>query len=56
MPKKYTMDWTALLRLPSTILLILAVIALLFTLFSWWPCASAWTTGNGWRHWVAPCC
>lgn len=33
MPKKYTMDWTALLRLPSTILLILAVIALLFTLF-----------------------
>lgn len=27
------MDWTALLRLPSTILLILAVIALLFTLF-----------------------
>lgn len=27
------MDWTALLRLPSTILLMLAVIALLFTLF-----------------------
>jgi hypothetical protein len=27
------MDWTALLRLPSTILLILAVIGLLFTLF-----------------------
>jgi len=27
------MDWTALLRLPSTILLILAVIALFFTLF-----------------------
>jgi len=27
------MDWTALLRLPSTILLILAVIALMFTLF-----------------------
>lgn len=27
------MDWTALLRLPSTILLILAAIALLFTLF-----------------------
>jgi len=26
------MDWTALLRLPTTILLILAVIALLFTL------------------------
>jgi len=33
MPKKYTMDWTALLRLPSTILLILAVVALMFTLF-----------------------
>ncbi len=27
------MDWTALLRLPSTILLILAVVALMFTLF-----------------------